>query len=87
LELLVRAATALGELGRAADALVELAAIATTVRTPPLRASACYAEGLLLAAQADHDAARQRFEDAAQADHDAARLVGGAVDPANAEQH
>jgi LuxR family transcriptional regulator, maltose regulon positive regulatory protein len=64
LELLIRARTARGELEEARSALDALREIEQLVGTPPLRASADLAEGLLAAAGGDHDRARTLLEDA-----------------------
>lgn len=64
LELLVSARLARGELEEAASALAALREIERLVRTPPLRASADLAEGMLEAARGDHYRARTLLEDA-----------------------
>ena len=64
LELLVRASIARGELDHAASTLAELRALAQLIGTAPLRASADLAEGMLAAAQNQHDRARPLLEDA-----------------------
>ena len=64
LELLVSARVARGELDEAASALAALREIERLVGTPPLRASADLAEGMLEAARGDHDRARVLLEDA-----------------------
>jgi ATP/maltotriose-dependent transcriptional regulator MalT len=64
LELLVSARVARGELDEAASALTVLREIEQLVGTPPLRASADLAEGMLEAAGGDHDRARALLEDA-----------------------
>jgi LuxR family transcriptional regulator, maltose regulon positive regulatory protein len=64
LELLVNARVAHGELDEAASALAALCEIERLVGTPPLRASADLAEGILEAARGDHDRARVLLEDA-----------------------
>jgi len=64
LELLVNARVARGELDEAASALAALREIEGLVGTPPLRASADLAEGMLEAARGDHDRARALLEDA-----------------------
>ena len=65
LELLVRARVARVELDEARTALAELRALERLVGTGPLRAAADLAEGVLLAAGADHERARPLLEDAA----------------------
>jgi ATP/maltotriose-dependent transcriptional regulator MalT len=64
LELLVRGQAALGERAQAVHAVSELQAIATAIGTPAVRATTCFAEGVVAAADGDFDAARRRFEDA-----------------------
>jgi DNA-binding NarL/FixJ family response regulator len=64
LELLVSARVARGELDEVAPALAALREIEGLVGTPPLRASADLAEGMLEAARGDHDRARTLLEDA-----------------------
>ena len=64
LELLVRASIARGRARRAATALEELREVEQLVGTPPLRASADLAEGMLAAARDDHERARTLLEDA-----------------------
>jgi LuxR family maltose regulon positive regulatory protein len=64
LELLVRARAASGTVEEARTALAELQEIASHVGTEPLRASASFAEGLVAAAEGDHEGARRRLEDA-----------------------
>lgn len=64
LELLVSARVARGELDDAASALATLREIERLVGTPPLRAAADLAEGMLEAARGDHDRARVLLEDA-----------------------
>jgi LuxR family transcriptional regulator, maltose regulon positive regulatory protein len=65
LELLVSARVTRGiELDKAASDLAALREIERWVGTPPLRASADLAEGMLEAAQGDHDRARALLEDA-----------------------
>jgi DNA-binding NarL/FixJ family response regulator len=64
LELLIRAETALGDLGGAEQVLGELHTAVAAAPTDPLRASAAYCQGLLAAAKHEHDAARVAFEDA-----------------------
>ena len=64
LELAVRAHARLRNENRARDALAQLREIAAIARTPPLRAAVLAAEGTLLAAWGDRDAARRSFEDA-----------------------
>jgi LuxR family maltose regulon positive regulatory protein len=63
-ELLVSARVARGELDEAASALAALREIEQLVGTPPLRACADLAEGMLEAARGDHDRARVLLEDA-----------------------
>jgi LuxR family transcriptional regulator, maltose regulon positive regulatory protein len=64
LELLVRVQSALGERAGAAASLNDLQEISTTVATHPLRASVNFSEGVVAAADGDHETARQSFEDA-----------------------
>jgi LuxR family transcriptional regulator, maltose regulon positive regulatory protein len=64
LELLVSVCLARGKLDEAASALAALREIERSVGTPPLRASADLAEGMLEAARGDHDRARILLEDA-----------------------
>ena len=64
LEVLVRAKIALGAAEAARTAVTELASIARTAGTFPLRAAAASAAGALLAANGEHDDARRKFEDA-----------------------
>src|SRR5215207_7449664 len=64
LELLVSARVARGELDEATSNLAALREIERLVGTPPLRASADLAEGMLEAARGDHDRARVLLEDA-----------------------
>jgi LuxR family transcriptional regulator, maltose regulon positive regulatory protein len=64
LELLARALAALGEPQAAQPHVDELDAIAATVATMPLRASASLAAGVVTAAAGEHESARRRLEDA-----------------------
>ncbi len=64
LELLNSVRVARGELDEAASDLAALREIERSVGTPPLRAAADLAEGLLEAARGDHDRARALLEDA-----------------------
>ena len=64
LELLVRARTARGELEEAVTALTGLRDVEREVGTPPLRAGADLAEGILAAGRGDHERARTLLEDA-----------------------
>lgn len=64
LEIAVRAYAALGELGRARDALEQLGEIASRGRTRGLRAGVLVAQAAIASAGADHDAARRCLEDA-----------------------
>lgn len=64
LELLTGARIARGELDEAASTLTTLREIGQLVGTPPLRAAADLAEGMLEAARGDHDLARVLLEDA-----------------------
>ncbi|MGF1470401.1 MAG: LuxR C-terminal-related transcriptional regulator [Rubrobacteraceae bacterium] len=64
LELLVSARIACGELEEAASTLAALREIERLVGTPPLRAAADLAEGMLEAARGNHDLARPLMEDA-----------------------
>ena len=63
-ELLVSARVARGELDEATSDLAALREIEQLVGTPPLRASADLAEGMLEAARGDHNHARVLLEDA-----------------------
>jgi ATP/maltotriose-dependent transcriptional regulator MalT len=67
LELLVRAALALGDSATAEEAAAELRASAGIIGTGPLRAASLLADGRLAAAAADHAAARALLEDAIDA--------------------
>jgi DNA-binding NarL/FixJ family response regulator len=69
LELLVRAQAAVGDQLRATAALEELDGVAKLVATAPLRASACFAAGVLALATGDRDRARTSFEDATRLFH------------------
>ena len=64
LELLISAWIVRGELDEAASTLAALREIGQLVGTPPLRAAADLAEGMLEAARGDHDRARILLEDA-----------------------
>ncbi len=64
LEPLVSARVARGELDEAASVLAALREIERLVGTPPLRACADQAEGMLEAARGEHDRARALLEDA-----------------------
>lgn len=64
LEIGVRAALASSNQERAREYTAELKAIAAKVRTYPMIAAACLAEGMLTAAAGDHDRARGCLEDA-----------------------
>jgi LuxR family maltose regulon positive regulatory protein len=64
LELLVHSRVARGELEEAGSALEAMRDTEQQVGTAPLKASADLAEGVLVAAGGDHDAARVLFEDA-----------------------
>lgn len=64
LELLISARIARGELDEAASTLTTLREIGQLVGTPPLRAAADLAEGMLEAARGDHERARVLLEDA-----------------------
>jgi DNA-binding NarL/FixJ family response regulator len=64
LELLAAAAAQIGDDGRMRSAVAELSRIADTIGTPPLRAAAAYAEGVVATVEGAQDAARRRFEDA-----------------------
>jgi ATP/maltotriose-dependent transcriptional regulator MalT len=64
LEVLVRALIALGDHESASARVEELRMIAAAVPTPALRAASLFADGLLAAATADHEAARQHLEEA-----------------------
>ncbi len=64
LELLVQAHIARGDRAQARIALNELAAIATTVATEPLRATVSFASGIVAAADREHEVACRHFEDA-----------------------
>jgi LuxR family transcriptional regulator, maltose regulon positive regulatory protein len=65
LDILARARTAEGQPALAREALDELRRIAETVGTEPLHATVAHAEGCLLSAQGDHNAACARFEESA----------------------
>jgi ATP/maltotriose-dependent transcriptional regulator MalT len=67
LELLARARAMRGELGDAATAASALGGIAERVATPPMRASALLAAGLVATAEGEHDRARTSLEDAVTA--------------------
>ncbi len=67
LELTARAASRLGSLDRAEDALAELREIAPRLGTRPARAGQLGAEGAVAAARGAHDDARRFFEDALDA--------------------
>jgi LuxR family transcriptional regulator, maltose regulon positive regulatory protein len=64
LELAVRAHLGFDDSDGAREAVAELCEIASRAGTTPLRASALAGEGMILAAEGDHDAARRSFEDA-----------------------
>lgn len=64
LELLVQCELGVGDLDGAARTVAELRAIANTLGSEPVKASAEAAEGLLLAATGDDDGARRALEDA-----------------------
>ncbi len=64
LELLVRARVARGELDEAVAPLAALREVAQMVGTAPLRAVTDLAEGILAAAEGDHERARPLLEDA-----------------------
>jgi ATP/maltotriose-dependent transcriptional regulator MalT len=64
LELLILAHAARGDHARAATALAELQAATAGLTTKPIRASVCFAKGVVAAATEDFDAARRCFEDA-----------------------
>jgi DNA-binding NarL/FixJ family response regulator len=64
LELMARALAALGEPEAARPYVDELDAIAKTVATMPLRASASLAAGVVATAAGEHETARRRLEDA-----------------------
>jgi LuxR family maltose regulon positive regulatory protein len=64
IELMARALAALGEPQAAGPYVDELDAIAATVATMPLRASASLAAGVVAAAAGEHETARRRLEDA-----------------------
>jgi ATP/maltotriose-dependent transcriptional regulator MalT len=64
LELMARSLAALGEPEAARPYVEELEAIATTVATLPLRASASLAAGVVACASGEHETARRRLEDA-----------------------
>jgi DNA-binding NarL/FixJ family response regulator len=63
-ELVARAAAAIGDLTRAGAAVDELEAIADRVATTPLQASTAFCRGTLASATGDHEAARVALEDA-----------------------
>jgi DNA-binding NarL/FixJ family response regulator len=64
LDLLVRAASALGDVDGATTALAELNAIAALVATKPLHATASYAKGIVAMASGKADEGRRHLEDA-----------------------
>jgi LuxR family maltose regulon positive regulatory protein len=64
LELMARALAALGEPQAAQQYVDELDAIAATVATMPLRASASLAAGVVATAAGEHESAQRRLEDA-----------------------
>ncbi len=64
LEVLVRARLATGRHDQAQEAMEELRSMATEINTGPMRGSARFAEGLISAAKADHETAKQCLEDA-----------------------
>jgi LuxR family transcriptional regulator, maltose regulon positive regulatory protein len=64
LEVAVRAHAQLGNVDRARETMEQLREIASRLQTQPLQAAALLAEGTVVAAQGDHDAARRSFEDA-----------------------
>jgi LuxR family maltose regulon positive regulatory protein len=64
LDVLTRALAALGDLERARKTLLDLEDTAATLGTPPARAVARFAGGLLAASSGDSQAARASFEDA-----------------------
>jgi LuxR family maltose regulon positive regulatory protein len=66
LELMARALAALGDPGGAKPYVDELEAIAATVATTPLRASASLAAGVVAGAAGEHEAARGALEDAVE---------------------
>jgi DNA-binding CsgD family transcriptional regulator/tetratricopeptide (TPR) repeat protein len=67
LELLVHARSARGEVEEAGAAMEALRAIQRQVGTPPLRACADLADGVLAGARGEHDRARALLEDAIDA--------------------
>lgn len=69
LELLIRAQVELGESELATAARQELEAVAGLVATAPLRASACFAAGVIASAAGDFERARTGFEDATRLFH------------------
>lgn len=64
LALLVRIHSESGDVDMAAAKLDELAAIAEDATTDPLRASLRFSTGLMAGARAEHERAREQFEDA-----------------------
>ena len=64
LELLVQARVALGDVDGARTALVELRAVCVAIGTPLLQASADLLDGMVRAAEGDHERARPFIEDA-----------------------
>jgi DNA-binding CsgD family transcriptional regulator/tetratricopeptide (TPR) repeat protein len=64
LELLVRAEALLANYDRAAAALSILQDLSESVATPPLRAAAWFAAGMIAVAAGEYDVARVRLEDA-----------------------
>ncbi len=67
LDVLTHACARAGGLDRAAAALAELREATERLGTPPARAGADRADGVLSAARGDHERARTRFEDALDA--------------------
>lgn len=64
LEVLVRAQIAQGDREQAGTSLAELQSVTAAIGTEPMRASCRHAEGIVAAADGDHNTARRRFEDA-----------------------
>lgn len=65
LELVVRAASMLGEPARARAAAAAIEAVSQRVATRPMQAAACFARALQALAEGEHEAARVCLEDAA----------------------
>ncbi len=83
IEILVRARVALNDVDDADAALVQLRSVAEKVGTPLLRAAASAAEGVVAAANNEHDHARRLLEDAV----DLHRREGAPYDEARARMN